>query len=275
MTPSLLFSHWQLSWTLELQGTACLALYLWAVRRMRGGWPVHRTLSFLCGLATILIALQSGIDSFDDRLLSVHMVQHMLLLIVAPPLLVAGRPALLALRALPAGRRPPLTRALTRARPLAGPVPGVSAFCAVVLLTHLPFFYGATLTNPALHAAEHGLYLAAGLMLWWPLLDGDPVPTRRLGGLGRFVCLLTAMAPMALVGAYLNRHPTLVYPAYGAAGHAPALADQQQAGAIMWVGGDMVMVAVGLWAALAALVAAERRQRAREIRAAASGGAAG
>jgi cytochrome c oxidase assembly factor CtaG len=105
--------------------------------------------------------------------------------------------------------------------------------------------------------------------LWWPLLDGDPVPAHRLGGLGRIVYMLAAMPAMALVGAYLNRHPSLVYPAYGPPARAlgiSAVVDQQQAGAIMWVAGSAIMTAVGLWSALSALVAEERRQQAREAR---------
>jgi cytochrome c oxidase assembly factor CtaG len=142
----------------------------------------------------------------------------------------------------------------------------------VLVATHLPSFYDATLRDPVLHQAEHGLYLLSGLLLWWPLLDADPVPAHRLGGLARLGYMLAAMVPMALVGAYLNRHATLVYGAYGPAARAlgvSALADQAQAGAIMWVAGNTIMIAVGLWTVIAALVAEERRQRTREARAAA------
>jgi putative copper resistance protein D len=138
------------------------------------------------------------------------------------------------------------------------------------VLTHVPAFYDATLRHPALHDAEHTLYLVAGLLLWWPLLDADPVPAHRLGGLGRLVYLLATMPPMAIVGAYLNRHLTLVYPAYAPPAHSmgiSAVVDQQQAGAIMWVAGSVIVIAVGLWMAIAALVAEERRQQAREARA--------
>ena len=139
----------------------------------------------------------------------------------------------------------------------------------MIVLTHLPSFYDATLRHSALHDLEHALYLLAGLLLWWQILDGDPVPSRRLGGLGKLVYMLLAMAPMALVGAYLNRHATLVYPPYGPPARSlgiSALNDQAQAGAIMWVVGNCIMVAVGLWASVAALVADERRQQAREAR---------
>jgi putative copper resistance protein D len=140
----------------------------------------------------------------------------------------------------------------------------------VLVVTHLPAFYDASLRHPTVHEAEHALYLIAGLLLWWPLLDADPVPAHRLNGFGRLVYLLATMPPMAIVGAYLNRHPTLVYPPYGPPARAmgiSAVVDQQQAGAIMWVAGSAIMIAVGLWVTIAALVAEERRQQAREAHA--------
>jgi cytochrome c oxidase assembly factor CtaG len=269
--PALFVSHWQLSWSLMAIGALYGALYVWAAVSTSGRWPLRRTLAFLAGIACVLVALQSGIDAYDERLLSVHMVQHMLLLLLAPLLLLGGRPALLALRALPPGRsRRRLARALSEAARVAGPVACLIAFSAIIVLTHVPGFYSATLRSPALHGFEHAIYLFAGLLLWSPLLGVDPSPRRRLGGFGRLIYMLGAMPAMALVGAYLNRHPSLVYPAYGPPAHGlgiSALADQQKAGAIMWVAGNVIMIAVGLWAALAAMVAEERRQQAREARA--------
>jgi putative copper resistance protein D len=266
--PGLFVSHWHISWSLVAIGGVYAALYAWAAVRAAGRWPLRRTLAFLAGIACVLVALQSGIDTYDERLLSAHMVQHMLLLLVAPLLLLAGRPALLALRALPPG--PPrlrLARALHGTARLARPPMCLGAFSAVLVLTHIPAFYSATLRSPALHAFEHALYLGAGLLLWAPLLDVDPSPARRLGGFGRLIYMLGAMPAMALVGAYLNRHASLVYPAYGPPAHTlgiSAVADQQQAGAIMWVVGNVIMIAVGLWAAMAAMVAEDRRQQARD-----------
>jgi putative copper resistance protein D len=265
--PSLLVSHWEVSWSFVLEAAGALAVYLWGVRRARGSWPAGRMLAFVAGVACVIVALQSGIGQFDDRLLSVHMVQHMLLLMVAPLLLLAGRPMILALRALPPSGRRRLVKLLERLRPLTGALCCLAAFYAVVLVTHLPWFYDGTLRHPLLHDGEHLAYLLAGLLLWWPVLDGDPVLTRRLGGLGRLGYMLAAMPAMALIGAYLNRHPTVVYAPYSVAAHrlgVSAVSDQQQAGAIMWVAGSVIMTAVGLWAATAALVAEERRQQARD-----------
>jgi putative copper resistance protein D len=232
--------------------------------------PLRRTAAFLAGLACILIATDSGIGAYDDQLLSVHMVQHMLLLLVAPLLLLAGRPVILALRALPAPRRRALASVLGRLASVTRPAVCLATFSSVLVVTHLPAFYDASVRHPAVHEAEHALYLIAGLLLWWPLLDADPVPAHRLSGLGRLVYLLATMPAMAIVGAYLNRHPTLVYPPYGPPARAmgiSAVVGQQQAGAIMWVAGSAILIAVGLWVTIAALVAEERRQQAREAHA--------
>jgi putative membrane protein len=268
--PALLVGHWQLSPALLVQAAAGGGLYAWGARRLGGRWPLRRTVSFLAGIAVALVALQSGVDAYSERLLSVHMVQHMLLLLVAPALLLYGRPALLALRASPRAWRGPLAKGLGRARPLTSPLLCLAVFCGVVAVTHLPSVYDAALRDPTVHASEHAAYMLAGLLLWWPLVDGDPAPVRRLGGLGRLGYLIAAMVPMAIVGAYLNRHPALAYTAYATPARAmgtSALVDQADAGAIMWVVGDVIMVAVGLWSTIAALVAEERRQQVREAKA--------
>jgi putative membrane protein len=269
--PSLLVSHWALSWSIALPAALTAGLYLWAGRRVRAGWPARRSVAFLTGLGVLLIALQSGLDRFDDRMLSVHMVQHMLLLLVAPAFLLGGRPVILILSALAPERRPAAARALARSRRLTAPLPVLGAFTGVVVLTHLPGFYDATLRDPAVHDLEHALYLTAGLLLLAPLLDGDPAPRHRLGGLGRLGYVMASMIPMALVGAYLNRHTGVVYAPYDPAARTlgiSAVDDQAQAGAVMWVLGNTIMVAVGLWTTIAAMIAEERRQVAREARAA-------
>jgi cytochrome c oxidase assembly factor CtaG len=266
--------YWHPVWSLNAEALVCAGLYVWAAQRVRGGWPARRTMSFLAGTACVLVALESGIAAYDDRLLSVHMAQHMLLLLVAPLLLLGGRPVILALRVLRGDRRRVLARALTRVRPMTRPLACLGVFAAVVLVAHLPSFYDAALREGTLHSAEHLLFLFAGMVLWWPVLDGDPVRSHRIGGFARLVYVLAAMLPMTAVGAYLDRTSALVYPAYVAPAHAlgtSALADQAQAGAIMWVAGGMVMVAVGLWASMAALVEEERRQQAREARAGEAG----
>jgi cytochrome c oxidase assembly factor CtaG len=195
------------------------------------------------------------------------MEQHMILLMIAPLLLLAGRPMILMLQVLHGTSRARLARVLSLfGRYLRAPV-CIVVFSSVVLFTHLPAFYEATVRHPMLHELEHSSYLLAGLLLWWPVLDADPSPSRQLSGLGRLIYLLAAMPAMAALGAFMNRAATLLYPSYGPAAHhlgISAIADQQQAGAIMWVAGNMIVVAVGLWSVMAALLREERRQQARD-----------
>jgi putative copper resistance protein D len=267
--PTLLWHDWAAAWSLDVALALVAVLYLAAVRRVRTPWPKRRTAAFLAGLAAVLVALQSGIDGFDDRMLSDHMVQHLLLLELAPLLLLAGRPGLLALRGAPREVRLVAIRRLDGLRPLTHPVSCLAIFSVVVLATHLPGFYDATLHEPVLHEAEHGLYLTAGLLMWWPLVDADPLSRRRLDGFARLAYAIAAMLPMTLLGAYLDRAPRVVYGAYELPARSlgiSAIADQQQAGAIMWVLGSTLMIAAGLWQAMAAMVDEERRLQVRERR---------
>jgi putative copper resistance protein D len=264
---TLVWRDWQPAWSLDALALLGAFLYLVGTRRVSGRWPGRRTAAFLAGIGCTVVALQSGLAAFDDRMLSAHMVAHLLLLELAPLLLLAGRPGILLLRSAPRRRRRSLGRALTRLRPVTQPLVCLAVFYAVVGLTHLPFFYDATLRHSGLHEIEHGLYLIAGLFMWWPMVDGNPIPGRRLDGLGRLVYVIAAMLPMTLIGAYLDRQPSLVYPGYAGPAHTlgfSAIADQQQAGAIMWVLGSTLMVLAGLWQAMAALVAEERRMQIRE-----------
>ena len=270
---SLVGGHWQPAYAVDGAAVLTLALYGWAAVRVHD-WPRWRSGCFAAGVATLIVATQSGLDAYDDRMLSVHMVQHLLLLTLAPALLLIGHPALLALRALPPSRRRGPARMLARARPLGSPWVTLPLFAAVVLASHLRWFYEATLSHPLVHDGEHLGYLIAGLLLFAPLLDADP-GGRRLNGLGRLFYLLAASPPMALLGAYLNQATSLVYPSYAAPARAlgiSAVFDQHQAGAIMWVGGGIVTITVGLWSVLATMTREERRLAAREQRVLASVG---
>ena len=264
---ALVVRGWQPLWSLDVLAGLWAGLYLAATRRVRRGWPWPRTIAFLAGIACVLVALQSGIGAFDDRLLSDHMIQHLLLLELAPLLLLAGRPGILLLRCIPPGGRPVLARRLRRLRPLTHPATCLAVFWLTVFLTHLPAFYDATLRHAALHDAEHMLYLSAGVVMWWPILDGDPFPGWRLNGFARLAYVIVAMLPMTLLGGYLDREMAIVYSGYAAPARAlgiSAVADQQQAGAIMWVLGSSLMVVCGLWQAMAALIDEERRLQVRE-----------
>jgi putative copper resistance protein D len=270
---------WTLAWHaweppsgLDIAAAAAAAVYLIGARRVARGWPWRYTLSFLAGIGCVLVAVQSGIDAYDDQLLSDHMIQHLFLLELAPLLLLTGRPGILLLRAMPPSRRPALARRLMKLRPFTHPLSCLTIFYVIVFGIHVPAFFDATLRQPLLHDLEHLLFLVAGLLMWWPLVDADPLPHARLDGLGRLVYVIAAMVPMTVIGAYLNRASSLVYTGYALPAHSlgiSAIVDQQRAGAIMWVLGSSLMVGSGIWHAMAALSAEERRLQTRERRAAA------
>jgi putative membrane protein len=259
-------------WTLDplALGAVLIAAgaYLAGARRVGRRWPARRTAAFLAGLAALLVASQSGIEPWSERLLAVHMVQHLLITMLAALGLVAGAPMTLALKALPGAGRRALARVLHGrvGACLGHPVVAWSGFAAVLLVTHLPAVYDLALHDPPLHALVHGLYLWAALLFWAPVVAVDPVP-RPLSAVGAVAYLVSAMAPMSVIGAALVTSAHVAYPHYVATARAldvSALADQHAGGAIMWLGGGLVMVVATLAGAWTALLREERRARARE-----------
>ena len=234
---------------------AAVVLVLAAGRHPR--WPPHRTLAGLAGLAALLMAGLLGARA-DERL-SVHVVEHLLIGMVAAPLLVAAAPVRLALGAGGSGLRAGLARALhtPAARALARPLVGLTLFSAIMLLAHLPAAQTLTQRSPVAHAAEHVLLLWASIALWVPLVGVDPLP-RRTGMAGRLATLVAAMSVMAGLGAWLSALPRPAYAAY------PDLADQHLAGGLMWEGGMVVLLPAILACVWGALAHEERGQQARD-----------
>ncbi len=212
-------------------------------------WPDGRTLAFLGGLSAIIGGTQGWVGVYDETSLADHMVQHLLLIMVAPPLLVAGRPVTLLLHTV---GNPWHTRVkrLVRSRlvtALTWPPAGVASFSAAVLGTHLT---GLLLARGTLHDAEHFLYLAAGYLFFLPVIGSEPVRW-RLPLLGRYLLLLVAMPADIATGAVFMLHGPLGPFAAG---------DVRAAGVIMLAGSELVMA--GLAAGLAtALVTRRARDR--------------
>ncbi len=263
--PAELLTDWQLGPPVATIAAAGAA-YALGVGRVRS-WPRRRTAAFALGLAVLLVALQSGVHAWGERLQSVHMAQHVLLCLIAAPLLVSGAPVTLALRSLRRGGRRRLAGLLRRrpARLAAHPATGFAALAAAMLGTHLTPLYEAAAQHPLLHDAEHLLFLAGGLLFWAPLVAADPVP-RRPGAAGRIGWLLAAMVPMGVLGAVLLTSAPR-YPSYERSaallGVSPA-ADQAEAAVVMWVGGSLVMSAGLTLLVGAALRQEELRARRRE-----------
>lgn len=254
---------------LSLPLAAALAYALGLARAGdRGGRGRVAALAWAAGVLALAVALSPPVDAWADRLLSGHMVQHLLVAMVAAPLLAAGAPVRLALRALrrPGRRRLASVLHSRAARLIGQPACGWAAFTAVMLGTHLTPLYGLALRLPFVHALEHMAYLVAGLAYWAPLVGADPLPSRPASA-GRIAWLLASMPPMGLLGAWLLSGP-LRYAEYAGPG---ALADQRVAASVIWAGGSLLLALATVVLAYVALVAAERRQVRREAIADAAG----
>jgi cytochrome c oxidase assembly factor CtaG len=225
-------------------------LYLWGVLRVRRRhparpWPLWRTALFLGGLAVVVIATQSGIGSYDDVLFWDHMVQHLLLLMAAPPLLVVGQPVTLLLHA---SRNPVHTWAKKLVRShvvtwITWPPFGVALYIGVIVGTHLTSFMNLVLANQTVHNAEHGLFLVAGYLYFLPLVGREPIRW-KVSYPSRIFLLFIAMPVDAFTGLVLGSESSNPFPnlAVGRPGWAPSpLSDVHIGGAVMWVGGAGLM----------------------------------
>ena len=241
------------NWTFDPAAVGGLAaagaLYVRAdrrVRRERGGrrFPPSRRREFLAGLAVIFIALESPIDTGSATSFSVHMVQHLLLTLVAAPLLALGAPVTLALlSASPADRRR-LSAALRSApvRTLCRPIVAWALFFGVLWGSHLTGLFDASLRSNGIHSLEHAAYLVTAVLFWMQIVGSDPAP-RRLSHPARILYLFFAMASMAFLGLALFSANHVLYPTYAAVeGTAEALADQALGGTLMWAGGMIFIV---------------------------------
>jgi putative copper resistance protein D len=253
---------WQFDATVWLPAFVAVGLWLAGVRRVSRAHSAHpvarvRTASWIAGVAVIVVALDSGIGRYDDTLFSVHMVQHLLLTLVAPPLLLFAGPVTLLLQAAsPEARRRwvlPLLHSRA-ARTLSHPVVAWVAFAVFLWYSHFSPLFEASLENGAIHNLEHALYLATALLFWWPVVGRDPSPWRLGPAVGALYVGLQ-MPQMSFLAVAILMAPAPLYPAYATAdrswGPTP-LADQQIAAGIMWVGANLVfigalMVLVWVW----------------------------
>ncbi len=196
---------------------------------VRAGSPVW----FALGIAALFVALQSPIDVGGDRyLFSLHMLQHIILALVAPPLLLLGVAGTLPRR---------LVRAL---RPLVHPWAAAFIFSAVLLVWHLPALYDATLRVQPLHVLEHATFFLTGLCFWWPIVE--PGGRSGLTSLGKIAYLVFTNLPPTVLGLLFAIAPTAYYPFYLEAPRLWGLTpveDQQLAGLVMFGLGGLVYVA--------------------------------
>jgi putative copper resistance protein D len=272
-----------LGWTFEPLPTLGIAIaslsWWWAVRRVNAAHPANpvprrRSAAFAAAMVALAFALLSGIDRYDTVLFSIHMVQHVLLTLVAAPLIALSAPITLLLRvATPGVRRrwilPVLHSRVLRV--LSFPVVAWVLFAAVLWGSHFSPVFDAALDDPLIHELEHAAYLAAALLFWWPAVALDPAPW-RLAYPARALYVFLQMAANTFLAVVLLNAQTVLYPHYATVvrswGPTP-LEDQQIGAAFMWVVGDLIFLAAN-FAILLGWSRAEARDTARIDRRAAA-----
>jgi putative membrane protein len=257
---------------------------VWYARGLRLLWDEHvgrgirlwEASCFAAGWIVTALALLSPLHELSEQLFSLHMVQHELLMVVAAPLLVLGRPFVPMMWALPSRARRFVGRATRRAsvRAIWGGItqPSVAFLFhgLAIWVWHAPALFQATLGNDAVHALQHMSFLGTALLFWWTIVHGSASPTRSgTKNFGVAVLLLfgTTLHSGAL-GALLTFSRTLWYPAYALACSATCalspLDDQQLAGLIMWIPASLAYLIAALILFAAWLRASEDRVHERE-----------
>jgi len=223
-------------------------LYEWRARRRRKAVPAaqagptrgQRTL-FLSGLIILLLSLNGPLHDLSDYyLFSAHMVQHLALTLVVPPLLLLGTPGWMLRPALRFGWVDRWARRLTRA-PAA-----FLTFNVVLAAWHLPPLYNLAMANHGVHIAEHLMFLVSATLMWWPLTSQLP-ELPRLPYPGQMLYCFLMTIPMSVVAFCIALADHLLYPAYAAVprlwGITP-MVDQSAGGLIMWVPGTLFFLVV-------------------------------
>ncbi len=247
-----------------LLSIAVIAVYVWAVVRYREiypsrGFETWRVLACVCGVACFGAALSAPVDVLADRSFAAHMVQHVVLMLVAPPLVLLGAPLLLAVAVPP--RDSARVVAGVASHPVMhavfAPIVGWVLFVGVLWGVHFSPLYESALESGRLHIVEHVLFITAAFLFWLPVVQVGVVP-RPVSFPARMLYLVLMFPQGAFLGLaiYGSRH--VLYPHYASVLGGGAMADQQDGGAIMWIAGGFIMFAAFMLVA-ASWARSERR----------------
>ncbi|MDT5042611.1 MAG: putative rane protein [Actinoplanes sp.] len=215
-------------------------------RHPAGPWPLARTASFFAGLAVIALCLLSAIEHYGTMFFWVHMLQHLLLIMVAPALLIHGRPFILAMHA---SRNPLHTRIKRALRSpvvtvVTNPLVSIPLYIVVVIGTHLTSFNDVVITHHGAAVAEEFAYLIAGYLYLLSGFGEEPIRW-RLSRPAKIIVLVLSMSIDTFTGITLLMTTTAPWPGYAAQHHTwgpDPITDVHYGGAMMWIGGDSIMI---------------------------------
>jgi putative membrane protein len=261
---------WSPPFAVNLTLLLALLVYVRGWFRLRRAFPnlisIWRLTAFLSGILSLWIAIGSPLEAFDDASLSMHMVQHLLLMAVAPPLVLLGEPLLPFLRGFPGwivrGAAGPLLRWApihSLARFLAQPV--FCLFIATLALIgwHVPFTFELALRSDAWHGVEHACFFTTSILFWWPVVLPFP-SAARWSRWSIPLYLFLGTLPGGALGAFLVFLDRVLYPSYASAPllfNVSPLEDQLIAGALMWVFGTIAYLIAAILITIQLLSARE------------------
>jgi putative membrane protein len=263
-------------WSLDVAFPAVVAVaaaYVVGLRRLQArgrAWPAGRTVSFMSGLAVILVAIASGLAAYDRVLFSLHVVQHVLLGMVAPLLLVLGAPVTLALQA---GARP-TQQAILRvlhsapARVLTHPLTAWLLFGTSVVTLYFTPLYELSLRNDWFHVVTHGYFLGSGTLFMAHVVGLDPIP-HALGYGARLLYVVVLLPFHTFVGVALLTTNTVIaadwYRQVERSWGASPLSDQRTGAGLFWISGELFGL-LCIWIVVYQWMHAEERAAARHDR---------
>jgi putative copper resistance protein D len=242
-------SSWSVAWVvnvLMLAATVGYAALTWRHFQRTGERRIGSSVSWLAAMLALVIACNSSVAVYSDTLFSVHMIQHLTLIMVVPPLLIWAGPWQLVPTRHGEATAADALQASRLWRMASSPAFSVPLYVVAVVATHLTAFQQLAIIYPVVRLAENVLYLVSGYLLFAPLVTAGK-GHQRIPDLIRFVILIAAMGADTLTGIALMLTSTVLAPGYAAAhpGWGPdALTDQTIAGGLMWVVGDGIMMLI-------------------------------
>ena len=271
-TLSVLLLSW--AWRPEI----ILSLGLAAALHLGGRWRLKkrgsarlvnpwRTVSYLSGLAVLWVALMSPIDVLSGQLFFMHMIQHLLLVMIAPPLLWLAQPMPVAMWGLPKSLRLEVGRWLRTDSPLRRAVRSLTTpglvwlyFVAALVGWHDPRAYNLSLVNELAHDLEHLMFFSSAMLFWWHVIGSAPLIHKRMSRGARAAYAISVVPVNALTGIAISFASEPLYPYYTTVprvGKMTVLQDQMLGGVLMWIPGSMMYL-------VAALILIAQKLRAEE-----------